>query len=124
MFIAAPAFAADEPPTGQAIAAATTVAAAHQPAPLSPALVRVRQQRSLVLPSLYVSLSALQAYDVYSTLTALGHGATEANPMMQGVVGNPTAFVALKSAVLLMVASNGLMAYVARHNASVLGNLR
>jgi hypothetical protein len=64
---------------------------------------------------------------------------------MQGVVRNPAAYIALKagvtgvsifaaerlwrqnrkkSAVLLMVASNGLMAYVAAHNASVLRRAR
>jgi hypothetical protein len=99
----------------------------------------------MVLPALYVSLSALQAYDVYSTLTAVRSGAVEANPFMKGVVGNPTAFVALKAgvtgasiyyaeklwkdrkrteAILLMVASNGLMAYVAQNNARVLSSMK
>jgi len=141
----APAMAADTPLADQAVAVVSSATAAAQPSPMSRPLTAIRRERSLILPTLYVSLSALQAYDVYSTLTAIRHGATEANPLMQGVVGNPTAFVAMKagvtgvsiyaaerlwrqnrkkSAVLLMVASNGLMAWVAAHNASVLSAVR
>jgi hypothetical protein len=115
----------------------------------APARTAIRQlapaERPLTLPALYVSLGALQAYDVYSTLTALNHGAAEANPLMQGIVGRPVAFVAIKagvttasivaaerlwrskkrvSAVLLMVAANGAMAYVAHNNARVLAAVR
>ena len=98
-----------------------------------------------VLPALYVSLSALQAFDVYSTLTALKHGAMEANPLMQEVVRHPATFIALKAsvtgasiytaeklwqenkkaqAILIMVASNGFMAYVAHQNTRVLRAIR
>ncbi len=143
--VVTPALAADGPIADQALAAVTEATLATPPAPLTRARTAVRRERSIVLPSLYVSLSALQAYDVYSTLTATRLGATEANPLMQGMVGNPTAFIAMKagvtgvsiyaaerlwrqnrkkSAVLLMVASNGLMAYVAAHNASVLRTVR
>lgn len=145
MFGAARAMAADTPIADQAVAVVSTATVALQPLPIARPQTAIRRTRSLVLPSLYVSLSALQAYDVYSTLTAMRHGASEANPVMRGVVGNPTAFVAMKagvtgvsiyaserlwrqnrkkSAVLLMVASNGLMAYVAAHNASVLRAVR
>jgi hypothetical protein len=134
----------ETPLTSAAIAAAVPGAVVAPEAPV--ALARsVQPERALVLPALYVSLSALQAYDVYSTLAATRGGAVEANPLMRGAVGNPAAFVAIKAgvtgasiymaerlwrdrkrtqAVLLMVASNGLMAYVAHHNAGVLRSLK
>ena len=81
---------------------------------------------------------------MYSTQQALGRGAREANPLMQGVVGNPAAFVALKAslavgtilfaerlwktnkvaAVAVMAASTSISAIVAARNASVLRQLR
>jgi hypothetical protein len=149
-FLAGPAWAAETPdatPLADAVVAVATAEAAPLDAPAPVAFSRIYRQpsRSLVLPAMYVSLSALQAYDAYSTLTALRHGASEANPLMQGVVGHPAAFVALKAgvtgvsiyaaqqlwrrdqktkALLLMVASNGLMGYVAHHNAGVLRAMR
>ena len=142
---AAPVRAAEEGPAAAAALTVTTPAPARMVVPVAARYRTPAGERSLVLPSLYVSLGALQAYDVYSTLTALQGGASEANPLMQGVVGNPAAFIALKvgvtgasiyaaerlwkqqkrtQAILLMAASNGLMAYVAHHNARVLGTLR
>lgn len=100
-----------------------------------------RVERPRVLPALYAGNIALQAFDVYSTTHALNLGAVEANPVMQRVVGHLPAFIALKAsvagasiyaserlwrehhrgaAIALMVASNGVMAVVARHNASVI----
>jgi hypothetical protein len=97
-----------------------------------------------VLPSLYVASALLQGYDSYSTLSALKHGAREANPLMSGVTRYPAAFVGLKAsvsvlaimasekmwknhnrvgAVLTMTLSNGLMAAVAANNARVLGRV-
>jgi len=97
--------------------------------------------RGLVLPALYVSLGGLQAYDGYSTLTGLRRGAVETNGVMKNVVGNQAAMWAMKAgvttgsivvaerlwkqnrrvaAIATMVATNGLMAVVAAHNASVL----
>jgi hypothetical protein len=149
--LAGPAWAADptdaSPIADAAAVAVATAAAVPLDAPAPAAFSRIYRppQRALVLPALYVSLSALQAYDTYSTLTALRRGATEANPLMQAVVGHPTAFIALKAgvtgasiyaaeqlwrrhqktkAILLMVASNGLMGYVAHHNAGVLRAMR
>ena len=88
-FSALPARAADSPE------AAATAAA--------PVVAPVRVERALarpaVLPGLYAGYAALQAYDLYSTRQALGRGAREANPLMQGVVGNPDAFIALKAGV-------------------------
>jgi hypothetical protein len=72
-------------------------------------------------------------------------GGHEANPMMQGATANPLVFVGIKAAVatatilsaermwkdhhrtgavITMIASNGFMAWVAAHNASVVAGLR
>jgi hypothetical protein len=100
--------------------------------------------RPAALPALYASYAALQAFDVYSTRQALARGAREANPLMQGVVGNTGAFVAMKAgvgiatimaaerlwktnkaaAIAVMVASNGVSAIVAARNARTLRQLR
>lgn len=117
-----PAFASDE-----ALATAPVVASA----PARPA----------VLPVLYASYAALQAYDVYSTRQALSRGAREANPLMQQVVGSQSAFWAVKAsvtvgaiaaaerlwkqnrksaAVAVLVASNAVAAIVAARNANTL----
>ena len=97
--------------------------------------------RGGVLPSLYVSLAGLQAYDGYSTITGLKRGAVETNGIMKNVAGNPAAMFAMKAgvtaasilmaerlwkqnrrtaAIVTMIATNGLMAAVAARNASVL----
>ena len=102
-------------------------------------------RRPGALTSMYAGLIALEAYDVYSTRAALSHGAMEANPMMQGIVKSTPAFVAVKvgmtamtilgaerlwknnhrtAAILVMAAQNATMAWVAQHNASVIGKLR
>ena len=108
--------------------------------------VKVAQaiSRPTVLTALYASYSALQAYDVYSTRQGLARGAREANPLMQGVVGNTGAFVALKAgvgaatiaaaerlwktnkpaAIGVMIAGNSVAAIVAARNARTLGQLR
>jgi len=93
------------------------------------------------LRSMYVSLGALQAYDVYSTSKALRHGAIERNPLLQNTVGNRALFIGLKvamtagpvyeaeklwrnhhriGAIALMAASNGIMMGVAAHNSSII----
>jgi hypothetical protein len=102
------------------------------------------QSRPLVLPVLYASYAALAAYDVYSTKQGLALGATEANPLMTGVVGNSSTFIALKAsvaigtifaaerlwktnkvaAIAVMVASNSVAAVFAAKNARTLGQLR
>jgi hypothetical protein len=97
--------------------------------------------RPSILTALYGGSAALQAFDAYSTLKALKGGAVEANPLMKGVVGNPGVFIGIKAtvsaasilaaeqmwrnhhrvaAIVMMAASNGFMAVVAAHNASVL----
>jgi hypothetical protein len=101
--------------------------------------------RPALLAPMYGGLIALQAYDVYSTTTAINRGAHEANPIMGGVAGNPVALAAVKvvvtgtsifaaermwkqghrvQALAVMVISNGLMAAVAAHNHSMIDQVR
>ena len=150
MLTSAPVFAADDNNT-QSLAPAVTAAAtalAQNPTVANAIDFTPRHtedKRPAVLPALYAGTVALQAYDAYSTLSVLKHGGMEANPVMKNVVKSPTAFVALKAgvatmsimaaekmwksnnrvgAVITMVASNGFMAWVAAHNASVLNQVR
>jgi hypothetical protein len=110
----------------------------------APAKVPQGISRPAVLTTLYASYGALQAYDVYSTRHALALGAQEANPVMQRVVGNTGAFVAMKASVAVatiaaaeklwktnkpaaigvMIAGNSVAAIVAARNARTLGQLR
>ncbi len=97
--------------------------------------------RGAVLPALYVGYGALQAFDGFSTIYGVGHGAVEANPQMTGAAATPASVWALKAAttgaaigvaeklwrqnrrtqaIVLMVVANGVMATVAAHNAAVL----
>jgi len=106
-----------------------------------PAVHIGRASRGAVLPSLYVSLAGLQAYDAYSTVTGLRRGAVEANGVMKNVAGNPAALLGVKAgvtaasivlaerlwkqnrrvaAIATMIATNGVMAAVAARNGSVL----
>jgi hypothetical protein len=99
-----------------------------------------RRARGPLLPSLYVGLIGLEAYDGYSTTRSIRVGASESNPVMRGLVGSPVglwaakggaAFVSIYAAerlwrhnrrgqaIALMLASNGLMAAVARNNSTV-----
>jgi uncharacterized protein DUF5658 len=111
---------------------------------VAPAKMAQALSRPAALTALYASYSALQAYDVYSTRQALARGAREANPLMQGVVGNTGAFVAMKAGVAVatiaaaeklwktnkpaaigvMIAGNSVAAIVAARNARTLGQLR
>ena len=129
---------AQEPPP-----ASLREAAQSQVAPtLAPAGINVAglglpsQPRPGPLVPLYASFATLQALDVHSTSRALDHGAVEANPMMKGLAGNPTALLAVKAAgtagvivasekmwkknraaaVFFMVAANSAMAWVVQHN--------
>jgi hypothetical protein len=94
------------------------------------------EARPAALLPLYTSFVTLQVLDIHSTSYALSRGAVEANPAMQGVVGNPVGFAAMKAAgtagiifaaerirkknkaaaVGLMIASNSAMAWVVQHN--------
>ena len=96
------------------------------------------QERPAGLKGLYAGSIGLQAFDAYSTLTALNHGARDVNPVMRNLPQDPIAFVLVKSAatsltivaaerlwkeghrksaVVAMVATNSLMAWVAVNNA-------
>jgi hypothetical protein len=101
-----------------------------------PAAATVRDARPAALLPLYASFVTLQVLDFHSTTYALSRGAVEANPAMQGVVGSPVGFAAMKAAgtagiifaaekmrtknkaaaVGLMIASNSAMAWVVQHN--------
>lgn len=111
---------------------------------VAPAKMAQALSRPAALTALYASYTALQAYDVYSTRQALARGAREANPLMQGVVGNTGAFVAMKAGVAVatiaaaeklwktnkpaaigvMIAGNSVAAIVAARNARTPGQLR
>lgn len=101
--------------------------------------------RPSMLPALYATSAALQGYDAYSTLHALGNGAREANPLMKSVTKSPASFVAMKAGVTaasimaaeqlwknnhragaigLMIVSNVMMGVVAAHNSHVISTLR
>src|SRR5262245_37962156 len=148
IFFAAPSFAADATVAGEETVAVTAEAAALTPAapvPVIAAPVWKPVARPSILPALYAGSAVLQAYDAYSTLKALKLGAVEANPIAQGVVGNPALFIGVKAAVsaasimaaekmwknhhrvaaiATMVATNSIMAMVAANNAKVLGQLQ
>ena len=121
--------------------------AAPLPAPLPSSRISIEPAppaRGTVVPALSISLAALQAYDVFSTTTALRNGGVESNPIMKGIAGNSLALTAVKAgtttatiylahrlwrrhrraqAIALMAITNGLMAGVALHNASVVRRL-
>jgi hypothetical protein len=101
--------------------------------------------RGAALPVLYGVLAGLQAYDGWSTVSAVNRGAVEANPTMARVATNPGAMWALKigatsasiyaaetlwrrhrraEAIATMVAVNGMMVVVATRNASVMQGLK
>ena len=126
---------------GDSVAAVVPALAADVDWALPAVHIGAGASRGSVLPSLYVSLGALQAFDGYSTTTGLRRGATEANGMMKNVAGNPAAMWIVKggvtavsiyaaerlwkqnrrvAAIATMVATNGLMAMVAARNASLL----
>jgi hypothetical protein len=93
-------------------------------------------KRPMILPALYVSLGAVQAWDVYSTSAALKAGAIERNPLVAPVVGNSGGMIALKlatagttvffaerlwkknrvAAIVMMAGINGATAAVAMRN--------
>ena len=99
--------------------------------------------RGGVLPSLYVGLASLNAYDAYTTVKGLAAGAKETNGLMARATATPLAVWAIKGGVTagsifvserlwrshhraeaigMMVASNALMAAVGARNTSVLRN--
>jgi hypothetical protein len=146
--LAVPAHAADDTASRPHASAAVVSAAAGVDIDWSPAPVvdgPRRSSRGPLLPSLYVSLAGLNAFDAYSTRAAMASGALEGNPIMRNAARNSTAMWAVKSgatattilladrlwrqnrkahAIAVMVVSNGLMAAVAAQNARVLSQVR
>jgi hypothetical protein len=103
-------------------------------------------QRPAILPALYASLGAMQAWDFYSTRAALQAGAREANPAAAPFAGTAGSLLGLKAAstvstiylaermwkknkvgaVVMLVAINGATAAVSlrnMRNASTLNKL-
>ena len=92
--------------------------------------------RPLILPALYATLGAMQAWDIYSTRAAIQAGAREANPTATAFAGSAGSMLGLKAAttagtiffaermwkknkvgaVVMMVAINGATAAVSMHN--------
>ena len=132
------------PPTVSAAAVATGVETAAVPAQRAVTAQRFLrpnlpfdQGRPAMLPALYVIQGALQAMDAHSTFSAIGRGAHEANPLMQGVASNKGAMLAVKAgvavgtiwmaesmwkrgnrlgAIVTMIAANSVAAIVVAHN--------
>jgi hypothetical protein len=99
--------------------------------------------RGALLPTLYGSLAALNAFDAFTTSKAIRSGSgVEANPLMQGVASNGAALWAVKGgvtagsilladrmwrnhnrvgAIATMIVSNAVMSAVAVNNARVAG---
>ena len=93
-------------------------------------------ERPALLPALYVTLGAMQAWDVYSTRAAIAAGAREANPTATPFSGNAGSLLGLKAAttastiffaermwkknkvgaIVMLVAINGATAAVSMHN--------
>lgn len=115
----------------------------YQPAGIIAPPAPVELQRKLTDPAfmkkMYYSFAALQAADAATTLAAVGNGAREANPLLQGAVQSPPAIIAIKAgvvagtiftlerlrkdhpvvAVASLIAINSTLAIVAINNASV-----
>jgi hypothetical protein len=111
-------------------------------APGAPDFSRIR--RPSVLPALYALTAVTQALDAHSTFVALGRGAREANPLMQGAASHGGALLAVKAgaaigtvfmaekmwrrnragAIAAIVAMNVVTTVIAAHNYSVAARLR
>lgn len=92
--------------------------------------------RPAILPALYATFGAMQAWDIYSTRAAIQAGAREANPAATAFAGNAGSLLGLKAAttastiffaermwkknkvgaVVMMAAINGATAAVSMHN--------
>ena len=97
-----------------------------------------------VLNALQAATIATQMLDVHSTATALKAGATEANPLMGGLVNNKAAFIGVKAAmgaglvyvthqlakdnkvmaIVTSAAINSAYLMIARHNYKVASSVR
>jgi hypothetical protein len=133
-----PAIAPLVPSPATAVAAAPAAEAVPAPTFTRPTMPAAKSfSRPTLLPALYVAQGALQAMDMHSTMQAISRGAHEANPMMQGVVGNKGAMLAVKAgvaastilmseclwkkgnrtgAIVSMIIANSVTAVVVAHN--------
>jgi len=115
--------------------------AAAAPVAINSQLFRAPEPgRPAALVPMYASFVTLQALDFVSTTRALSNpNASEANPVMRGVVGSPAAFLAVKAgstaatiwiaekwrrkhpvrAMIFMASTNAAMAAVVAHNMSL-----
>ncbi|MEO5897232.1 MAG: DUF5658 family protein [Vicinamibacterales bacterium] len=84
-----------------AILATPTLADAPQTRPIEMAMPRGGSGSTSVRRSMYVSFAALQVMDIMSTTKALAGGATEANPVMSGMVNNKAGFYSIKAATAI-----------------------
>jgi hypothetical protein len=104
--------------------------------PTTSTTITTPARRPIMLPSLYATLGAMQAWDIYSTSKALSAGAREVNGTVAPVASNAGALIGLKAAttagtilcaekmwkknragaVALMAVINGATAAVAMHN--------
>lgn len=147
-----PAFAADADGAAPATSSATT---ARTPATaglagdvdwsLPPVQIgAATTTRPGALSALYVSLAGLQAFDAYSTFQGVSRNVRESNPIMQGTVSQPAAFMAIKAvsaavpmiiaermwrtnrvgAIVVMALANGVASAVAANNLRVLHQQR
>ena len=136
--------ASDRPAVLQPLFPATSrgAAAAEGTGTIAPDFSRIRRPK--LLPALYAATVLTQVLDAHSTMTALGRGGREVNPLMQGVASNRGALLAVKmgaavgtvfvaeklwrrnrvAAIALMVAVNAATAGIAAHNYSVASGLR
>ena len=93
-------------------------------------------KRPAILPALYATLGAMQAWDAYATNAALKAGAREANPAVASFAGNTGALIGAKAAatvgtiffaerlwkknkvaaIVMLAAINGATAAVSMHN--------
>jgi len=125
--------------------AAAVKADAEQTATLSRNSFEPSAKRPMALPAMYAMQAALQALDAHSTYSAINRGAVEANPLMQGVVQNKGAMMAVKAgvaagtiflaermwkrgnrmgAIAAMLVANGVTAMVVANNYRVAQSLR
>ena len=115
----------------------------YQPAGIIAPPAPIELRRKLTDPAfvkkMYYSFAVLQAVDAATTLNAVGNGAREANPLLQGAVQSPPAIIAIKAGVVVgtiftlerlrkdhpvvavasLIAINSTLALVAINNASV-----
>lgn len=101
-------------------------------------------KRPVVLIPLYGAYAGLQMADAATTMTVLGRGGREANPLMVSLTRHPAAFFAMKagiagaaifsaermwregkrkSAVMLLVGSNLVVGAIVEHNRRVINQI-